>query len=72
MPNLTVTLTDVQWAAYQAVNSNVSLVDATAWLKRQLTEHYVRKLEDVDNRAAVTLEGTARSTRNTKEAAFGA
>ena len=72
MPSLTVTLTDAQWAAYQAVNNNVSLADATAWLKRQLTDQYVRKLEDIDYRAASTAESSAKSTRNTKEAAFGA
>ena len=72
MPNLTVTLTDAQWAAYQAVSSNPSIDDVTAWLKRQLTADYQTKLESVDSGTANTTENTAKSTRDTKITAFEA
>ena len=72
MPDLIVTLTDAQWASYQAVNGAASLADVTAWLRRQLTAHYVRRLEDADNGTASTTATTARTTRNEKEDAFNA
>ena len=72
MPNLTVTLSDAQWAAYQAVSSNPSLADVSAWLKRQLTADYEAKLEGVDSGTANTTEVTAKATRDTKIVAFEA
>jgi hypothetical protein len=72
MPNLTVTLSDAQWTAYQAVSGDISLADASAWLKRQLTTDYVTKLEGVDQDAATSTEATAKGTRDTKIAAFEA
>ena len=70
MPDLTVTLTNAQWAAYQAVSSNPSTSDVEAWLKRQLTADYDAKLEGVDQEAAASTEATAKGTRDTKVAAF--
>tara|TARA_Y100000310_G_scaffold204988_1_gene205281 strand:- start:17 stop:229 length:213 start_codon:yes stop_codon:yes gene_type:complete len=70
MPNLTVTLSDAQWTAYQAVSSNPSTSDVEAWLKRQLTDDYEVKLKGVDQEAAASTEATAKGTRDTKVAAF--
>jgi hypothetical protein len=70
MPNLTVTLTDAQWTAYQAVSSNPSLDDVSAWLKRQLTDDYQSKLEGVDSSTADVTEVTAKAARDAKIAAF--
>ena len=70
MPNLTVTLTDAQWTAYQAVSSNPSLDDVSAWLKRQLTDDYQSKLEGVDSGTADVTEVTAKAARDAKIAAF--
>lgn len=72
MPNLTITLSDAQWAAYQNVSNNISVTDAQAWLKRQLTDDYQAKLEGADDATATTTENTAKSTRDTKIAAFEA
>jgi len=44
MPDLTVTLTDDQWAAYQAVNADASLDEVSDWLKHQLSEDYLDSL----------------------------
>ena len=70
MPDLTITLTNAQWAAYQAVSSNPSTSDVEAWLKRQLTDDYEVKLKGVDQEAAASTEATAKGTRDTKVAAF--
>ena len=70
MPNLTVTLSDAQWTAYQAVSGDISLADASAWLKRQLTTDYVTKLEGVDSDTADATAVTAKATRDTKITAF--
>jgi hypothetical protein len=72
MPDLTVTLSDAQWAAYQAVSSNPSLDDVTAWLKRQLTTDYTVKLKGVDSGTAASTEVTAQATRDVKITAFEA
>ena len=72
MPNLTVTLSDAQWAAYQGVSSNPSLTDVSAWLKRQLVVDYQFKLEGVDSGTATSTESAAKSTRDTKLIAFEA
>jgi len=66
MPNLTVILTDEQWAAYQAVNEGVSLDDVSAWLTRQFAADYQRKLEGADQIAAENAEATAKNARKTK------
>ena len=70
MPNLTVTLTDAQWAAYQAVNADASLDEVSAWLKSQLTTDYQRKLEVIDEAAANGVSTTAAIARATKIEAF--
>jgi len=70
MPNLTVTLTDAQWAAYQAVSGNPSLSDVSAWLKEFLSVDYERKLETADQIAADGVSVTAASARVTKVDAF--
>ena len=70
MPNLTVTLTDAQWAAYQAVSESASTDEVTAWLKRQLTADYKRKLEGIDSVTAASADSTAKTTRDAKIAAF--
>lgn len=70
MPDLIVTLTDAQWAAYQAVSFEASLADISAWLKRQLTVDYESKLEGIDS---VTADGTlvtAKAARGIKLAEF--
>ena len=72
MPNLTVTLSDAQWTAYQAVSSNPSTSDVEAWLKRQLTADYDAKLEGVDQETAASTNATAKAARDTKIAAFAA
>ena len=65
MPDLTVTLTDAQCAAYQKVSDNVSEAVVTAWLKEQLVANYTALLELADSQGdAVT------SARNTKITAF--
>jgi len=66
MPDLTVTLTDAQWAAYQAVNTGVTLDEASAWLKRQFSADYQRKLEGADQTAADGVSATAEVARKTK------
>jgi len=66
MPDLTVTLTDAQWAAYQVVNEGVSLDDVSAWLKRQFAADYQRKLEGADQTTAENAEATAKDARKTK------
>jgi len=70
MPDLTVTLTDEQWAAYQAVNNDISLDGVSAWLKSQLTTDYQRKLEVIDEAAAHGVSVTASIARATKIEAF--
>jgi len=70
MPDLTVTLTDEQWAAYQAVNDDASLDEVSAWLKGQLTTDYQRKLEYLDIIAAEGISNTAAVARATKVEAF--
>ena len=70
MPDLTVTLTDAQWAAYQAVSGSASTDEVTAWLKRQLTADYKGKLDGVDSNTAASTEVTAKVTRDAKIAAF--
>ena len=72
MPDLTVTLTDAQWAAYQAVSGSASIGDVTAWLKRQLTIDYKGKLDGVDSNTAASTEVTAKVARDTKITAFEA
>ena len=73
MPDLTVTLSDSQWAAYQAATTGTpSLSDVSAWLKRQLAADYQAKLEGADDATATAAENTAKSTRDTKIAAFEA
>jgi len=70
MPNLTVTLTDAQWAAYQAVSNDISLDEVSAWLKSQLTTDYQMKLEHVDNLIALGVANTTAIARVTKVDAF--
>jgi len=70
MPNLTVTLTDAQWAAYQAVSGNPSLSDVSAWLKVQLSLDYEIKLVGVDQITADGVFAEAEVTRATKIEAF--
>jgi hypothetical protein len=70
MPDLTVTLTDAQWAAYQAVSGDASIEDVTAWLKRQLIADYRTKLEGADSGTATSAEIAARAIRDTKIAAL--
>ena len=70
MPDLTITLTNAQWAAYQAVSGSPSTSDVEAWLKRQLTDDYDAKLEGVDQETAASTKATAKAARDTKVAAF--
>jgi len=70
MPALTITLTDAQWAAYQAASNNISLADVTAWLKLQLDADYKMKLERVDQTTADGIAATSEASRDTKIAAF--
>jgi len=70
MPDLTVTLTDAQWEAYQAVNDGISLDDALTWLKEWLSADYQRKLEGADQTAADDISATAAIARATKMEAF--
>ena len=70
MPNLTVTLTDAQWTAYQAVSNDISLADVTAWLKGQLSMDYQIKLESIDLIASEGISTTAAIARATKIEAF--
>ena len=70
MPALTITLTDAQWTAYQAVSGNPSLSDVSAWLKVQLSLDYEIKLVGVDQTTADGVAGTAEATRATKLDAF--
>jgi len=70
MPALTITLTDAQWAAYQAASSNISLADATAWLKLQLDADYKMKLERIDMATADGVFAESEATRYTKIDAF--
>ena len=65
MPDLTVTLTDAQWAAYQTVSDNVSEAVVTAWLKEQLVANYAALLELADSQGDAVI-----SARNTKITAF--
>ena len=69
---LTITLTDAQWTAYQSVSNTISVADAQAWLKRQLTDDYQSKLEGVDSGTADVTEVTAKAARDTKITAFEA
>jgi len=70
MPDLTVTLTDAQWAAYQAVSGNPSLSDVSVWLKEFLSDDYERKLFTADQLIANDVSGTAEVVRATKLEAF--
>ena len=72
MPDLTITLTNAQWTAYQSVSNTIYVADAQAWLKRQLAADYQAKLEGADDATATAAEDTAKSTRDTKIAAFEA
>ena len=67
---LTITLTDAQWAAYQAVSDSISTSDVETWLKTQLTADYDAKLEGVDQETAASTKATAKAARDTKVAAF--
>jgi len=72
MPDLTVTLTDDQWAAYQAVNADASLDEVSDWLKHQLSEDYQRRLEGADIEVAGKTDATKAVARATKIATFEA
>ena len=69
---LTITLTDAQWSAYQAVADSPSTGDVEAWLKKQLTADYDAMLLGADQETQSAARSTANTERASKVASFSA